>query len=136
MKAATIAMLGALLLLALPGLAAAQSAGDDQYFDPLAGETPANDSPASSNPAPDASSPSSGTPSQPASTPTASPSATSGSAGQTLPATGFSVGLMAAVGALMVLMGATLRRALPARAPVRAGVPEVIGRELLVRRRG
>jgi hypothetical protein len=135
MKVAMIATLGALFLFALPGLAAAQSAGDDQYLDPLAGETPSNDgSTPPSQSAPDSSIPSSGTASQPVSTPDATASATSGT-GQTLPATGFSVGLMAALGALMVLMGAALRRALPKRAPATAGVPEVIGRDLLVRRR-
>src|SRR5919109_3655883 len=101
------------LVLALPGVALAQSAGDEQYYDPLAG----------SNPAPHRS-PSQSTQQQPSSAPAAAPaqpaqtgqqqttaSQTTGqSSGGQLPRTGFPALLLAVMGAGFLLSGGTLRR--------------------------
>ena len=102
-----------------PGAAFAQSggAGDDQYVDPLGGGSQQHQKSGSSN--------SSGSSSnQPAlsnspalsaqASPTTSSSASSSSSAsaQTLPRTGADTGVVAAIGAALLLAGAALRRRL------------------------
>jgi hypothetical protein len=98
-----------LAALAAPGSALAQSAGGDQYQDPLAG----NPGSGSSNPT---------TPSTPSASPTSSSgstaaTSTTASAAQSgtarsgeLPRTGFDVFVVAWLGLGMLLTGVTLRR--------------------------
>jgi LPXTG-motif cell wall-anchored protein len=110
----SLAVLTTSLVLAAPGTALAQSAGDDQYQDPFGG-----DSGASATPTPQA--PSSGSaPSTPAPAPAPSTPAPSASAAQTVPSatsrsqlpyTGAPVdsGLLAALGGVLLAGGLTLR---------------------------
>lgn len=127
-----LAIFGALLILGPTG-ALADSAGDQQYIDPLAGNTtPSASAPKPAHPAPGSSSPSnasapsaasasagataSASSSQPTtSTPTqstvAAPAASSTAASQpTLPFTGLNVWLCAAVGLGLLGAGLVLRR--------------------------
>jgi LPXTG-motif cell wall-anchored protein len=100
-----------------PGAALAQSggAGDDQYVDPIGGNSQqqkhgsnsagssGSNGPALSN-AP--------TLSAQASTTTTTPAAPAASSAQTLPRTGADAGVVAAIGAVLLLAGVALRRRL------------------------
>ena len=108
------AVLFALLLaLALPGASLAQSAGDNQYYDPLAGSNPSpHHAPAQGTQQPSSSAPAAA-PQQPAQTsqqPTTAPQTSSQSSGNQLPRTGFPALLLAVMGAGFLLTGGTLRR--------------------------
>jgi hypothetical protein len=111
----TLAALVTALALAVPATAAAQSAGDNQYQDPFGGNSGASATPTPSAPS---------TPSTPAPAPPApAPAASSGTAAapaqatapaqsrSTLPYTGAPVaaGLLAALGAVLLATGLTLR---------------------------
>jgi hypothetical protein len=100
------------LSLAAPAAAVAQSAGDDQYVDPLAGQDAPQQqqqqpSQGSQGPAPQAQGSETLAPTQ-----TGAGSAPSGSSGArpTLPRTGLAAGLLAGIGALLVLGGRGLGR--------------------------
>jgi hypothetical protein len=110
------------LALALPGVALAQSAGDEQYYDPLAGSNPApHHSPSQSAQQQPSSAPAAA-PGQPAQTgqqqTTASQSTTPQSSGNQLPRTGFPALLLAVMGAGFLLSGGTLRRGAAEPQPV------------------
>ena len=118
-----LALLAALLVLAgAPAVAAAQSAGDDQYVDPFAGQDAgggggssggqSGSSPSAS--APSASAPSSSAPSSSATAPAASPApATSAPVSTQLPYTGTATALRALLGAVLLLAGVALRLRVP-----------------------
>jgi LPXTG-motif cell wall-anchored protein len=110
------AVLAAVLALATPGTALAQSAGDDQYRDPFAGEneseqggsgggedTPTPPPSPAPTPAP--------SPSAPAGTTAAEPTATTAG---TLPRTGLGAGWITAAGLALIVAGAGLRRSIRA----------------------
>jgi hypothetical protein len=109
-----IALLATVLLLALPGVALAQSAGDDQYADPLSGQDQPADSgqgngdqptdDGGSTPAPTAPAP------DPAPTGAETTSTAAPGAGTTLPRTGYDVVLLFAAAFPLLLGGLTLRR--------------------------
>jgi LPXTG-motif cell wall-anchored protein len=101
-----LALFLAVAMLALPSLAAAQSAGDEQYADPFGQTEQPNGS--QEQPAPE---------SQPApapAAPTAAPAeqavASQQTQAPTLPATGVPAHLLASMGALLLASGALLRR--------------------------
>jgi hypothetical protein len=115
----TAAAIALVLTLALPGVALAQSAGDQQYYDPLAGSSPSPHRSPARAPAQ--------TPQQAGSAPTTAPqqvaqaspgqqtAATKSSGdpatgGNQLPRTGFPALLLAAMGATFLVAGGTLRR--------------------------
>ena len=123
-----LALLAALLVLAgAPAVAAAQSAGDDQYVDPFAGQdagggggssggqsgsSPSSDAPSAS--APSASAPSASAPSSSATAPAASPApATTAPVSTQLPYTGTATALRALLGAVLLLAGVALRLRVP-----------------------
>ena len=124
-----LALLAALLVLAgAPAVAAAQSAGDDQYVDPFAGQdaggsggqsgsSPSSSAPSSSAPsssAPSSSAPSSSAPSSSATAPAASPApATTAPVSTQLPYTGTATALRALLGAVLLLAGVALRLRVP-----------------------
>jgi len=123
-----LALLAALLVLAgAPAVAAAQSAGDDQYVDPFAGQDAgggggssggqSGSSPSSSAPssnAPSSSAPSSSAPSSSATAPAASPApATTAPVSTQLPYTGTATALRALLGAVLLLAGVALRLRVP-----------------------
>jgi len=128
-----LALLAALLVLAgAPAVAAAQSAGDDQYVDPFAGQdagggggssggqsgsSPSASAPSSSAPsssAPSSSAPSSSAPSSSATAPAASPApATTAPVSTQLPYTGTATALRALLGAVLLLAGVALRLRVP-----------------------
>jgi len=123
-----LALLAALLVLAgAPAVAAAQSAGDDQYVDPFAGQDAgggggssggqSGSSPSSSAPsasAPSASAPSASAPSSSATAPAASPApATTAPVSTQLPYTGTATALRALLGAVLLLAGVALRLRVP-----------------------
>jgi len=96
----------ALFLLALPAVATAQSAGDEQYADPFGQAEEPSDS--QDQPAPEP---------QPEPTAPAAPAAPAEQAlasqqtqAPTLPATGIPAHLLASMGALLLASGALLRR--------------------------
>ena len=104
-------MLAAALALLAPAVASGQSAGDEQYQDPFAGENqPQQESPAptggdgDSAPAPAAA--------PPASTPTTgtAPVEPTATTAGTLPRTGPAAGWIAGAGVLALMAGAGLRR--------------------------
>jgi LPXTG-motif cell wall-anchored protein len=115
----------------LPAAALAQSAGDDQYQDPFAGDNGSENDGGSNGGgnSGDSSGGSGGTPTpapQPAPAPAApatpaAPAAESGTtvptdpAGNTLPRTGRDAEWLVAVGLLLIAAGAGLRRSAPAR---------------------
>jgi LPXTG-motif cell wall-anchored protein len=110
-----IAALTAVLLLAVAAPAGAQSAGDDQYQDPFAGEQPTQD--AGSEPSGGGGgaggSENSEAP-EPAATPAPAPapepaSAPAPAAAEQLPRTGAHAGLLALAGALLIAGGVALR---------------------------
>ena len=124
-----LALLAALLVLAgAPAVAAAQSAGDDQYVDPFAGQDAggsggssgssgssggqSGSSPSSS--APSSSAPSASAPSSSATAPTASSApATTAPVSTQLPYTGTGTALRALLGAVLLLAGVALRLRVP-----------------------
>ena len=92
------------LTLALPGAALAQSAGDEEYQNPL--PTPA---PAEPDPAPQAQ-PEQAQAAAPAQADQAGTAATAAAPADTLPRTGLPAGAVAAAGILLLGSGAALRR--------------------------
>ena len=104
------AALSALALIVAPPAAIAQSAGDDQYEDPFAGETPPSEEqeqPSPAEQAPDAgAAPASGAEGGAESGGNASGPA---AARSTLPVTGADPGLIALAGSGLLLAGAGLR---------------------------
>jgi hypothetical protein len=145
MRLRGLALFGGLILLLLPAAASAQSAGDKQYSDPFANQSPSSgngngNGNGSSSPTAQApnNSQSTGSGSQAASDPSSNSTASgssSSSASGSLPRTGLRAWVLAAMGALMLLAGALLRFvARPVR--VRAGSlsPPVLGRDVRLRR--
>jgi hypothetical protein len=125
------APLAALILAAAPSAAVAQNAGDEQYADPFANEGGAQSGGGSNNSGSGGSGNSSGssgsngsngsagvagttaqaTPSAQTTTPSTSAAQTTASA-EELPRTGLDAGVVAAVGAALLLTGLALRRRL------------------------
>ena len=141
MTSRLLAALCAVSLL-VPAIAVAQSAGDEQYTDPFAGNAPAGHSPTSSAPSQNTSSPSVQSPGQlassssPGGTASGDPGTSSGGSGNSLPRTGFDAWMLAVMGALMLLAGVLLRlglRPLPWRAA--SGSPATLGRDVRLIRR-
>ena len=102
----TVALILAIFLLALPAVATAQNAGDEQYADPFGQAEEPSDS--QDQPAPEP---------QPEPTAPAAPAAPAEQAlasqqtqAPTLPATGIPAHLLASMGALLLASGALLRR--------------------------
>jgi LPXTG-motif cell wall-anchored protein len=116
MRRRLIAALAALALLAVPAVALAQSAGDEQYTDPFGDVNPPtqDDGTANGSPAPatdqTASAPASGS---------ASAAGADQGTGGSLPHTGFPALLSALLGALLLGSGISVRR----RAPPVAALP-------------
>jgi hypothetical protein len=113
-----LALLAALLVLAgAPAVAAAQSAGDDQYVDPFAGQDAGGGGGSSggqSGSSPSSSAPSSSAPSSSATAPAASPPpATTAPVSTQLPYTGTATALRALLGAVLLLAGVALRLRVP-----------------------
>jgi LPXTG-motif cell wall-anchored protein len=109
-----LAALAAAALLAAPATALGQSAGDDQYEDPFAGqnEEPAQQEPAATpTPAPAEPAPA---PTAPESTPAPAPQP--GAAPAELPRTGLDTGPVLAIGAVLLAGGVVLRLRLRERA--------------------
>jgi 2-oxoglutarate dehydrogenase E2 component (dihydrolipoamide succinyltransferase) len=114
-----VAMLCAALLLAAPASAFGQSAGDEQYEDPFAGqdqqEQPAapapTPEPAPAEPAPAEPAPAAPAPAAPAQAPGAAPAPAVDPAAQPaeLPRTGLDAGLVLAIGAVLLAGGVALR---------------------------
>ena len=144
MRLRVLGLLGGLILLLFPATALAQSAGDKQYSDPCAGQSPSSGS--SPSPSPTAQAPSSSQPSgsgsQTAAQPSTGSSAGAGdssspspSASGQLPRTGLRAWLLAAIGALMLLAGALLRFvARPLLGRGTSSSPPVLGRDVRLRR--
>jgi len=118
------ATIAAIAALALPATALAQSAGDNQYQDPLAGthsgthHSSSGSSGSSGTSGSQASSPSTSGSSSPASTSTSASNAAaspSASSGKQLPRTGFELLLPIELGLALLLTGVTLRRVLVLR---------------------
>jgi LPXTG-motif cell wall-anchored protein len=99
------------MLTLLPAAAAAQSAGDEQYEDPFAGEQPAP----TSTPAP---APSLGSRTAPPAAPSAAPAPAAPTSAQ-LPRTGADLPLTALAGAVLLASGVGLRLRLQAHGPRR-----------------
>ncbi len=113
-----LALLAALLVLAgAPAVAAAQSAGDDQYVDPFAGQDAGGGGGSSgggSGSSPSSSAPSSNAPSSSATAPAASPApATTAPVSTQLPYTGAGTALRALLGGVLLLAGVALRFRVP-----------------------
>jgi LPXTG-motif cell wall-anchored protein len=106
-----IACLLAAAMLALPGSAAAQSAGDEQYEDPFAPEQSQEQPQATPEPAPapEAAPPSAPAPAAPAPEPAAEAAAAQPAAAEQLPYTGADAGVLALGGALLLAGGIALR---------------------------
>jgi LPXTG-motif cell wall-anchored protein len=112
-----LAALVAAALLAAPATALGQSAGDEQYEDPFAGqnEEPAQQEPAATaTPAPAEPAAPAPAPAAPESTP--APAAQPGAAPAELPRTGFDAGPVLAIGAVLLAGGVVLRLRLRERA--------------------
>jgi hypothetical protein len=102
-----VAVFLALCLLALPAIATAQSAGDEQYADPFEQTEQPADSQEQPAPAPEPEpTPATAAPVAPEAQAVASQQAGT----PTLPATGLPAPLLASAGALLVASGAALRR--------------------------
>ena len=99
-----VALLLAVSLLALPAVATAQNAGDEQYSDPFAEPEQPNGSQGEPAQEPDAA-PAPATPAAPE-----GQAVTSQQAAPTLPATGLPAYLLASAGAMLLASGAALRR--------------------------
>jgi hypothetical protein len=96
------------LCLALPGSAAAQGAGDEQYRDPFGGQQPGEEQPQQPQAPANPGAGSEAAPAQATQTPAP---ATSTQAGGELPRTGFQgVVLLLAYGGVLLVGGAALRR--------------------------
>ena len=93
--------------LCAPATAAAQSAGDDQYQDPVAGEDQGQSGGGSGEPAPAAQAPA--TPAAPAAPEAGTPAAQGGGSGSELPYTGADAGLLMLAGTLLLASGTALR---------------------------
>jgi hypothetical protein len=109
LRSRTFALLVAIAMLALPATSLAQSAGDDQYQDPLAGQDGGGNSSGSTGSS--GSAPATPTPpsaAAPASTTT--PQATAAQASGQLPRTGFDVVLTIEVGLAMLISGVVAQR--------------------------
>jgi hypothetical protein len=98
-------LLAALCLLALPGAALAQSAGDEQYNDPFGEVEEPSGAQEEQAPVP---APAEGD----ASLGTSEPELAEQAGAPTLPATGIPAGLLAGAGAFLLAAGTTLRRRL------------------------
>ena len=107
------AILASLFLLAAPATGLAQSAGDEQYVDPIEEPAPPSDgeTPSGSGTAPSAPS----APAAPAEPGTAGTTATPTAAGE-IPRTGMDAVLIALAGSALLLAGLGMRLALPRRA--------------------
>src|SRR4051794_36826260 len=109
------ALLAVLAVAFAPGAALAQSggAGDDQYVDPIGGNTQqqngGNSSSGSGSNGTSTGPALSATPSLSASSGQPAPAAPASSSGATLPRTGLDVGFVAAIGLALVLTGAAVR---------------------------
>jgi hypothetical protein len=144
MRSRVLALLGGLLLLLLPAAALAQSAGDEQYSDPLAGKSPSSQSPSNQSPSNQGSSPSgsvpSGSPSfrdpgQLASGGSQGSSAGDTGAGGPLPRTGLETWMFAVLGGLALLAGVLLRLGLRPLTTRAAGMPPpTLGRDVRLKR--
>ncbi len=100
-----VALFLAVALLALPAVATAQNAGDEQYSDPFGQTDQPNGSQGEPAPEPDAA-PAPATPAAPVEQAVTSQQADA----PTLPATGLPVYLLASAGAMLLASGAALRR--------------------------
>src|SRR3954451_15394549 len=133
MRLRASALFGVLILLLLPAVALAQSAGDEQYSDPFGDKTPSSGS--SPSPAPTAQapnpSPTTDSGSQLASDPSAGSSASSNSSSSSnssLPNTGLRAWMLAVMGGLMLLAGVFLRAVVrPLRVRAGSSPPPVLG---------
>ena len=147
MRVRALVLAGALFLLPIPAAAMAQSAGNEQYTDPLAGSSPTAKKHSSSTPtssAPSSGSQSTGTTGASGSTGTTSNSSQAGASSSAdpssstgLPRTGFNAWGLALMGALMLIAGVLLRLGLrlPRWRAVSAS-PATLGRDVrLIRRR-
>jgi hypothetical protein len=140
MRFRALALFAALILLLLPAVALAQSAGDEQYSDPFGDKAPSSGS--SPSPAPTAQapnpSPTTDSGSQLASDPPAGSSASSNSSSSSsgsLPNTGLRAWMLAVTGGLMLLAGACLRAVIrPLRVRVGSLSPPVLGRDIRLTR--
>jgi LPXTG-motif cell wall-anchored protein len=103
-----VALFLAVSMLALPSIAAAQSAGDEQYADPFGQTEQPNDSQEQPEPQPQAE-PAPAAPAEPAAT-AEQAVASQQTQAPTLPATGMPAHLLASMGALLLASGALLRR--------------------------
>jgi hypothetical protein len=111
-RSRSFALLVAVAALALPASSLAQSAGDDQYSDPLAGQPNTGGDSSSGSSGSTGSTPSAPTPApstSPASTTTPSATAAQSSDGQ-LPRTGFDVVLTIELGLAMLITGVVAQR--------------------------
>jgi hypothetical protein len=99
-----VALLVALALLALPALALADSAGDNQYSDPFGGSTPTQTAPQSTT------APAAPAPTQPTSN--TSPSSSAKDPAAQLPRTGLDLRIVGGAGVLLLGSGLLLRRRL------------------------
>ncbi len=105
-----VAVFLAMSLLALPAVATAQSAGDEQYADPFEQTEQPNDSQEQPAPAPEPEpTPAPAAPAAPAA-PEEQAVASQPADAPTLPATGVPAHLLASAGALLFASGAALRR--------------------------
>ena|SRR5688572_15335360 len=102
-----VAVFLALCMLALPAVATAQSAGDEQYADPF-GQTEQPDG-SQNEPAPEAEPAPAPAPAEPA-PPEEQAVAAQQADAPTLPATGLPAHVLASAGALLFASGAALRR--------------------------
>jgi LPXTG-motif cell wall-anchored protein len=100
-----VALFLAVSLLALPGAAMAQGAGDEQYQDPFGQTDQSNGSQDQPAPEPDTA-PAPAAPAAPAEQAVTAQQA----AAPTLPRTGFPAYLLASAGAMLLASGAALRR--------------------------
>ena len=108
-----LAAISAALLLAAPASAFGQSAGDEQYEDPFAGQDQQEQPAATPTPAPGEPEPAAPAPAAPSQTPETAPApAPTGEPGEPpaeLPRTGLDAGLVLAIGAALLAGGVALR---------------------------
>jgi hypothetical protein len=140
-KTTLFALVLALIAVALPATAVAQSAGDEQYADPFGGtqkkqqRQPSSGTPSQSTQRTAQSNP--GTePTPPAAAPAANGSSKATGTNKQLPRTGLPAGLIAALGLLTLLTGIALRSALRPLVPSLLGrSPTTLGKDVLLTRR-
>lgn len=112
---ATVLTLATMLLALAPAAALAQSPGDQQYADPLAGDDGGDSNGGQGSPAPEPTGPDSpvssddGAPAADSAPAAPSPSAGAAEPAATLPRTGVDAGLLAAAGIVLLAGGALLR---------------------------